>query len=60
MTQDDMETIVDYYIREADPRDVVVDEGLDVQPYEVQDFLIEVARYIESGISKEYFEEGEE
>jgi hypothetical protein len=57
MTQDDMGTVVDYYLREADPRDVVVDEGLDVQPHEVQDLLIEFARYIETGIGKEYFDE---
>ena len=58
MTTDDMETIVDYYIREADPSDVVQDEGLDVKPHEVQDFLIEAARYVENGIGLGYFDEG--
>ncbi len=60
MTTDDMGTIVDYYLRDADPRDVVADEGLDVRPHEVQDFLVGAARYIESGIGLGYFEEGEE
>jgi hypothetical protein len=57
MTQDEMETVVDYYIREAEPRDVVDMEGLDVRPREVQDFLIEVARYVKHGIGLEYFDE---
>jgi hypothetical protein len=52
-----METVVDYYIREAEPRDVVDMEGLDVRPREVQDFLIEVARYVKHGIGLEYFDE---
>jgi len=57
MTHDDMETIVDYYIRQADPRDVRDMEGLDARPDEVQDFLIELARYAEHGIRKEFFDE---
>jgi hypothetical protein len=57
MTTDDMETIVDYYIRQSDPTDVVTDEGLDVTPHEVQDLLIEVARYVEHGIGLGCFNE---
>ena len=57
MTQDDMETIVDYYLREADPRDVLDMEGLDVRPSEVQDFLIEVARYVDFRVRAGDFDE---
>jgi hypothetical protein len=57
MTQDEMETIVDYYLRDADPRDVVADEGFDVRPSEVQDVLMEMARYLEKGIGNGYFDE---
>lgn len=57
MTTDDMKAIVDFYIREADPRDVVQDEGLDVRPHDVQDFLIEVARSVEGDIELGHFDE---
>jgi hypothetical protein len=57
MTTDDMETIVDYYLRDCDPKDVVDMEGLNVRPSEVRDFLIGVARYVEHGIGVGSFDE---
>jgi len=57
MTQDDMETIVEYYLGGISTKAVLEDTDVQVSRREVEEFMDEVARYVEHGIGVGSFDE---
>ena len=57
MTQDDMETIVDYYLGGINTKAVLEDTDVQVTQREVEEFMDEVIRYVEDGLGVGAFDE---
>jgi hypothetical protein len=57
MTQDDMETIVDYYLGGINTKAVLEDTDVQVNRVEVESFLDKMASYVDDAIGLGAFDE---
>jgi hypothetical protein len=57
MTREDMQIIVDHYLKGASAKSVLESEDIQASSREVTRFLQEVARFVEDGIGVGSFDE---